>query len=29
MNGKTTLDLKAWEKSEKELDKATGPGGEC
>ena len=23
------IDLKAWEKSEKQLQKATGPGGEC
>lgn len=23
------IDLEAWEKSEKELQKATGPGGEC
>lgn len=23
------IDLKAWEKLEKEADKATGPGGEC
>ncbi len=24
-----SIDLKAWEKSEVELNKATGPGGEC
>lgn len=23
------IDLKAWEKTEKEMQKATGPGGEC
>lgn len=23
------IDLKAWEKTEKEADKCTGPGGEC
>lgn len=23
------IDLKAWEKAEKELEKASGPGGEC
>ena len=23
------IDLEAWKKTEKEMDKATGPGGEC